>query len=174
MKRNYQSAATSAEQPTALEVSALTSGDRLQVTVKQGDVEQKLGVTAVQTPAGDWLVEHGRIVRPVRLSLDRDMTWLSTSQPADARSGTTRWRRVEALRARHGHGESQVRSPMTGRVVQVSVSVGDAVIKGQVLVVVEAMKMEHALKAPAEAKVAKVLVKVGQQVEGGQELVELE
>jgi 3-methylcrotonyl-CoA carboxylase alpha subunit len=52
--------------------------------------------------------------------------------------------------------------------------VGDAVIKGQVLVVVEAMKMEHALKAPAEAKVAKVLVKVGQQVEGGQELVELE
>ncbi len=174
MKRNYQSAATTADAPASLEVAAMTAGDLLQVTVKQGETEQKLAVTAVQAPNGDWLVEQGGIVRPVRLSRDRDVTWLSTAHPSDKLSGTTRWRRVEALRARHGHGEAQVRSPMTGRVVQVGVAAGDSVVKGQVLVVVEAMKMEHALKAPADAKVAKVLVKVGQQVDGGQELVELE
>jgi 3-methylcrotonyl-CoA carboxylase alpha subunit len=62
---------------------------------------------------------------------------------------------------------------MTGRVVLVPVQVGSLVDKGDVLIVVEAMKMEHALKAPKAGVVASIAATVGQLVEGGVELVVL-
>ncbi|MBM4343445.1 MAG: acetyl-CoA carboxylase biotin carboxyl carrier protein subunit [Deltaproteobacteria bacterium] len=62
---------------------------------------------------------------------------------------------------------------MTGRVVLVHVQPGDSVISGQPLVVVEAMKMEHALRAPRDCMVAQVWCAVGQLVDTGQDLVEL-
>ena len=55
-------------------------------------------------------------------------------------------------------------SPMPGSVISVAVSVGDMVDEGQALVVVEAMKMEHTLRAEAPGVVAEVAVAVGQQV----------
>ena len=53
---------------------------------------------------------------------------------------------------------------MPGSVIAVHAKAGDAVTKGQPLVVVEAMKMEHTLTAPTDGTVADVLVRVGQQV----------
>ncbi len=58
-------------------------------------------------------------------------------------------------------------SPMPGRIVAVEAADGEAVKKGQKLVVVEAMKMEHALTAPADGVVSGVSVKVGDQIEEG-------
>ena len=63
---------------------------------------------------------------------------------------------------------------MPGRVIEVSPQVGDRVEKGQVLVVMEAMKMEHGLRAPHCGKVVSVLASPGQQVESGQVLVVME
>ena len=57
-----------------------------------------------------------------------------------------------------------VTSPMPGSVIAVHVSKDEAVTKGQPLVVVEAMKMEHTLTAPLDGTVSDVLVRVGQQV----------
>jgi len=51
---------------------------------------------------------------------------------------------------------------------------GDDVQAGQVLVVLEAMKMENAVTAPAAATVSRVLVEAGQQMQRGDPLVELE
>jgi biotin carboxyl carrier protein len=51
---------------------------------------------------------------------------------------------------------------------------GDVVEKGQALVAVEAMKMEHWIRAPRAGRVARVTVGVGQMVNGGTALVELE
>ena len=70
--------------------------------------------------------------------------------------------------------EGHLRSPMPGRVLDVRAQVGDRVEAGAVLVVLEAMKMEHALSAPWSGTVSAVAVKPGDRVEEGVELVVLE
>ena len=65
-------------------------------------------------------------------------------------------------------------APMPGAIRLVAVQVGDMVIVGQTLVVMEAMKMEHTISAPAEAVVTEVRCAVGDQVDNGQILVVLE
>ena len=65
-------------------------------------------------------------------------------------------------------------APMPGTVVRVPVSAGDHVVAGQTVMVVEAMKMEHAVTASADAVVVDVPVVVGQAVDAGQVLVVLE
>jgi propionyl-CoA carboxylase alpha chain len=64
-------------------------------------------------------------------------------------------------------------APMPGTVVRVPVEVGEHVIAGQTVMVVEAMKMEHAVKATTDAVVASVPVDVGQAVDAGTVLVVL-
>ena len=65
-------------------------------------------------------------------------------------------------------------APMPGGVVRVAVAVGEEVRTGQLLVVLEAMKMEHAVHAAAAGKVSEVSVSVGDQVETGRVLVVVE
>lgn len=67
-----------------------------------------------------------------------------------------------------------VSAVMPGRVVRVLVAEGDAVVKGQGLLVIEAMKMENEITSPRQGTVASVLVGEGQTVEGGAELVRIE
>ncbi len=64
-------------------------------------------------------------------------------------------------------------APMPGQVIAVSVKVGDKVKQGDVLAVVEAMKMEHSITAPKDGTVAAVSCRVGDRVEEGVVLVEL-
>jgi acetyl-CoA carboxylase biotin carboxylase subunit len=70
-------------------------------------------------------------------------------------------------------GDSQISSPMPGKVVAVSVAVGDRVVRGQVLVTLEAMKMEHSLTAAFDGEVEALLVSAGDQVSEGVALVRL-
>ena len=67
-----------------------------------------------------------------------------------------------------------VAAPMPGQVIAVNVKAGDAVKQGDVLVVVEAMKMEHSVRAPQAGTVKKVMFAPGDRVEEGAELVELD
>ncbi len=60
--------------------------------------------------------------------------------------------------------DGALRAPMPGKIVAASVKAGDAVVKGQPLVVLEAMKMEHAFLAPFDGTVAEIGVAVGDQV----------
>ena len=60
---------------------------------------------------------------------------------------------------------------MPGSVVTVEVAEGDAVTRGQTLVVVEAMKMEHPVTAPVDGTVVGLAVAAGDPVEAGQALV---
>jgi acetyl-CoA/propionyl-CoA carboxylase, biotin carboxylase, biotin carboxyl carrier protein len=70
-------------------------------------------------------------------------------------------------------GAHSVGAPMPGQVLQVRVAEGDEVEPGQILIVLEAMKMENAVVAPAPARVERILVEQGQQVRRGEPLVEL-
>jgi 3-methylcrotonyl-CoA carboxylase alpha subunit len=69
--------------------------------------------------------------------------------------------------------DANVTAPMPGRIVKIAVRDGDAVEEHDLLVVLEAMKMEHRIEAPGAAAVKSVLVKEGQIVAGGTPLVEL-
>jgi len=64
-------------------------------------------------------------------------------------------------------------APMPGRVTRVAVKVGDAVKRGQELIVVEAMKMENAITAPADGVVKSLTVRVGDMVSPGSALIEV-
>lgn len=65
-----------------------------------------------------------------------------------------------------GAGE-QVKSPMPGNILSVNVNVGDTVAEGQVLMILEAMKMENEIMAPKAGKVTSVNVQKGATVESG-------
>jgi methylmalonyl-CoA carboxyltransferase small subunit len=71
--------------------------------------------------------------------------------------------------------ESKVcRSPIAGTVAKIPIQVGQAIKVNDVLVILEAMKMETVITAPIAGKVAKINAKVGDFVQGGQVLVEFE
>ena len=68
-------------------------------------------------------------------------------------------------------GSNAAVAPMPGTIVRVNVAVGDAVKKGDVLVVLEAMKMENDICAPADGKVVALAVEKGQSVVADEVLV---
>jgi len=68
-------------------------------------------------------------------------------------------------------GEVTVVSPMPGIVIAVPVAVGEQVMKGDKVVILESMKMENELRAPREGIVSRVSVQPGASVEKGQTLV---
>ena len=70
--------------------------------------------------------------------------------------------------------DGKLLAPMPGRVVQLAAEPGAKVAKGEVVVTLEAMKMEHGLAAPFDAVVAEVAAVVGDQVTEGTLLVRLE
>lgn len=65
-----------------------------------------------------------------------------------------------------GEGEA-VNSPMPGTILDVKVKVGDAVKKGQILMILEAMKMENEIMAGCDGTITSVSVQNGQSVENG-------
>ena len=64
-------------------------------------------------------------------------------------------------------GGVKVEAPMTGKILGIKASAGQAVKKGDVLVVLEAMKMENDIVAPQDGTVASINCNVGDQVESG-------
>ena len=71
---------------------------------------------------------------------------------------------TSALSQPQAAGET-VKAPMPGTIVSVKVSQGEAVAKGQVLVVLEAMKMENEISSPRAGTVAQILVSQGSSVQ---------
>jgi 3-methylcrotonyl-CoA carboxylase alpha subunit len=88
-------------------------------------------------------------------------------------SGVVVFREGEALRvstrwdgSAHGSASSgTILSPMPGKIIAVDVMQGDKVIKGQKLLTLEAMKMEHTLTAPFDGTVAELNAEAGAQVQ---------
>jgi 3-methylcrotonyl-CoA carboxylase alpha subunit len=81
---------------------------------------------------------------------------------------------TETSRASHRVTGGGLDAPMPGKVIEVKVAAGDTVSKGDELLVVEAMKMENAVRAPRDGRVKTVSARVGEMVSPGTILVELE
>jgi geranyl-CoA carboxylase alpha subunit len=72
-----------------------------------------------------------------------------------------------------GSASGRLCAPMNGRVAALPVAVGDRVRLGQVLIVIEAMKMEHSMDCPRDGVVLAVLAELGEQVSPGRVLIEI-
>ncbi|MFN8382437.1 MAG: acetyl-CoA carboxylase biotin carboxyl carrier protein subunit [Anaerolineales bacterium] len=70
-------------------------------------------------------------------------------------------------------GEFHLKAPMPGLVVSVLVEEGQAVKKGQVMMILESMKMQNELKAPRDGVIGRVRVKAGESVEQKQSMLSL-
>ena len=71
-------------------------------------------------------------------------------------------------------GTGKLTAPMPGKIIAVKVEKGAIVERGQALLVMEAMKMEHTIRAPADGKVEGIHYAVGDQVDEGVELIQFE
>ncbi len=66
---------------------------------------------------------------------------------------------------------NSIKAPMPGLIIDLKIKVGDEVKKGDILLILEAMKMENILKSPGDGLVKEVKIKKGDSVEKGQVLV---
>ena len=97
--------------------------------------------------------------------------WRFDLEVEDAAIADLRERATAGHEAAVHHGPTEVRAIIPGRVVAVAVVAGEAVMTGQRLLAVEAMKMENELRAPRDGTIDRVVVAVGQTVELGDPLV---
>ena len=132
---------------------------------KTGDVE----IIRVENGRLELLIDNQRVTACV--SFDNAKRWVTvngqtfvlTKPAAGTRKGGHG----------HHHAAGELAAPMPGQVRTVNVSEGDAVTKGQTLLVLEAMKMEIRVQALQNGLVKKLLVKQGQTVEREQMLIEI-
>jgi biotin carboxyl carrier protein len=82
--------------------------------------------------------------------------------------------RAARAAAAHGGGPISLEAPMPGQILLVHGEPGRAVQAGDPVVILEAMKMEHAVAAPMDGRIAELHVEVGQQVQRGQLLAVVE
>lgn len=73
-----------------------------------------------------------------------------------------------------GSKAAQVRAPLPGRIVKLSVQVGDSVNVGAPLLTIEAMKMENEISAPRAGRITRVAVEAGAAVDADAELLSIE
>jgi propionyl-CoA carboxylase alpha chain len=145
-------------------VTYTCSGNTISVTIAGRSFE-----ASVRAVGDDrWSVTIDGLAQTVRVHTVGATSW------ANSVAGQSTWdelpRFVVPSAVESGGGST---APVPGRIVAVQVSPGDAVEEGQVLVVLEAMKMEHSIRAPQAATVAEVRVAVGDQVDARQVLVVL-
>ncbi|MBL8669254.1 MAG: biotin/lipoyl-binding protein [Alphaproteobacteria bacterium] len=129
---------------------------------------------AIEACEGDRLVARlDGVRREQRVLLRRDgdgQAVLVVGPQGTLRLGI--WDPLAAADAADG-GRDRLAAPMPGKIVAVAVKPGDRVTRGQALLVMEAMKMEHTIAAPQDGIIAAVPFAVGEQVEEGVRLVTL-
>ena len=130
------------------EVSAGVEEDAPWIILRSGGLVHRCAV--VRDKSGIWVTLRGRT---------------HYFETAKARAGSAAG--AESL-------ADEVRAPMTGTVIAVKVEPGASVKKGELLVLMEAMKMEYRLESELDARVVKVECKVGDMLDVGTLLVKLE
>ncbi len=112
-------------------------------------------------------VRPGEVPRGALAVRDGDVAWVAF------RGETWRVGKAAARAARAAEEEHALTAPMPGRIAAVLVAEGQAVEKGEVLVILEAMKMEHAVKAPRAGAVSRLSAEAGKMVGLGDVLLDV-
>ena len=126
------------------------------------------------TPEHATIDVDGREYRIDLVQLGRRAAADAVAQPAPAGVSAPVVSPVAVTHApRAAAGDEAVRAPMPGLVLGIKVKEGEKVHAGQVLLLMEAMKMENAIQAPYAGTVSRVLVREGDSIGEGDRLVEI-
>lgn len=131
--------------------------------------ERIVQLNAVQLKQGTWLIDIDGQRHTVYTASDKEQRYVQVAG--------TQYTLEKATRRRHskqgGANSGDLTSEMPGQVIDVRVAEGDTVTAGQVLIVLEAMKMEIRIVAPHDGAIVRLLVAQGDIIERGQKLVEV-
>lgn len=154
-------------QTVAFELELMPSGKSYRATF--GDKTVEVEIVRAENRTLDLLIDGKRVTAHV--SSDNAKRWVTINGQTIVLTKSS-----GARRSGHGHQHAagELTAPMPGQVRAVNVSEGDAVTKGQTLLVLEAMKMEIRVQAPFDGQVSSVSVKAGQTVEREQILVKMD
>ncbi|MDP2245058.1 acetyl/propionyl/methylcrotonyl-CoA carboxylase subunit alpha [Pseudomonas sp.] len=156
------------EQSLTVELEVRADGPQPSLLATVG--EQQVSLTLLASD-GRWAtVERDGIRQRLAYHLDGEHIWLY------GHTGNLHFTDIthQPVSSEAGAGSGSVKAPMDGAIVEVLVEEGATVSKGQLLVVLEAMKMEHPLKASIDGVVRRIGVSRGDQVKNRQLLVEIE
>ena len=128
------------------------------IAVEDGDA--RLQGRVENLGGGHYAVDAGRGARELELIRDRERLQIIGGFAAEI-SLAPAWPFERGIEDADAHPSS----PLPGRVVELRVNVGDRVERGDVLAVVEGMKMQHAIRAGRAGRVANVLARAGELVE---------
>ncbi|MDX5373260.1 MAG: geranyl-CoA carboxylase subunit apha [Pseudomonadaceae bacterium] len=155
------------EQKHAVELQALQAGEQPLLRARVGEQAVELRLLARD---GRWAsLELDGVRRRLAYHLDGGRVWLYGQGGNLELTDVTH----EPASGAEGAASGTVKAPMDGAIVDVLVSEGQRVGKGQLLLVLEAMKMEHPLKAGMDGVIRRVQVSQGDQVKSRQLLVEV-
>jgi geranyl-CoA carboxylase alpha subunit len=156
------------EHKHSVELDVLSSGPQAQLRVRRGEEQLSLRLLASD---GRWLtLELDGVRRRQAYHIEGEHLWLYGEHGNLELVDVTH----EPAGGQNAASSGAVKAPMDGAIVDVLVAEGASVSKGQLLVVLEAMKMEHPLKAGVDGIVRRVGVSQGDQVKNRQLLVEIE
>ena len=143
---------------------ATINGKKYEVEVEKLEAYKSLDRNGVAAPAAPVLPASAPVQRP---AAPAPAPVAAAPAPAPAPAA------APAPKAAAPAGATTVEAPMPGKILNIKVSEGQAVKFGEVVVIMEAMKMETEIVAPADGTVSKILVKVGDSVDTGAALVAL-
>lgn len=143
---------------------ATINGKKYEVEVEKLEAYKSLDRNGVAAPAAPVLPASAPVQRPAAPA---------PAPVAAAPAPTPAPAAAPAPKAAAPAGATTVEAPMPGKILNIKVSEGQAVKFGEVVVIMEAMKMETEIVAPADGTVSKILVKAGDSVDTGAALVAL-
>lgn len=143
---------------------ATINGKKYEVEVEKLEAYKSLDRNGVAAPAAPVLPASAPVQRP---ATPAPAPVAAAPAPAPAPAA------APAPKAAAPAGATTVEAPMPGKILNIKVSEGQAVKFGEVVVIMEAMKMETEIVAPADGTVSKILVKAGDSVDTGAALVAL-
>ena len=141
---------------------ATINGKKYEVEVEKLEAYKSLDRNGVAAPAAPVLPASAPVQRP---AAPAPAPVAAAPAPAPASAA------APAPKAAAPAGATTVEAPMPGKILNIKVSEGQAVKFGEVVVIMEAMKMETEIVAPADGTVSKILVKAGDSVDTGAALV---
>jgi acetyl/propionyl-CoA carboxylase alpha subunit len=151
--------------PAFLRLRARRTGERLEL--EAGDT--RFSGQLQRADGGRWQVDAGAGTRELELIRHGDRLQIVGAQ-ADEITLACAWPHELGVEDADAHPAS----PLPGRVVDLRVQPGDRVAKGDVLAVVEGMKMQHAIRAGRAGRVTQVLARAGELVEAEAVLFDIE
>jgi geranyl-CoA carboxylase alpha subunit len=149
---------------------------RLAVTVSNGsyrvsDGEKQLDVEVLQDDGRlAEIVLDGAAHRVIYEAASDALTWIALDDRSECYVNRLNHPAAEA----QAGGDQQVRAPMHGLLREIKVAEGATVVRGQTLLVLEAMKMQHEVQAGIDGVVASLCREAGAQVAAGELILEIE